>query len=136
MTSTLGLSRLRIRGKLIAIVMAATVTALLLAGAVLLAAEWLRGRDELQQDLAALGSIVADQTAAAVAFEDPESAEEVLRSLHSKEHVVAACIYLPDGLLFASYQRQSSGDGCPRAPFVAPGAAGRHFGDGVADLWV
>ena len=141
MTSTLGLSRiglsrLRIRGKLIAIVMAATVTALLLAGAVLLAAEWLRGRDELQQDLAALGSIVADQTAAAVAFEDPESAEEVLRSLHSKEHIVAACIYLPDGLLFASYQRATSGNGCPRAPFVAPGAAGRHIGDGVADLWV
>ena len=92
MSSMLGLSRLRIRGKLIAIVMAATVTALLLAGAVLLAAEWLRGRDELQQDLAALASIVADQTSAAVAFEDPESADEVLRSLHSKEHVVAACI--------------------------------------------
>jgi signal transduction histidine kinase len=131
-----GGSRLRIRGKLIAIVMAATVAALLLAGGVLLAAEWLRGRRELLQDLEALASIVADQTSAAVAFEDPESAAEVLRSLHSKQHVVAACIYLPAGQLFASYLRPGTRGECPATPFVAPGAAGRRVGDGVAELWL
>ena len=132
----LRLSRLRIRGKLIAIVMVATVSALLLASAVLLVAEWLRGRGELMQDLEALAAIVADQTSAAVAFEDPESAAEVLRSLRSKEHVVAACIYLPGGRLFARFRRPGNRGSCPASPPAAVGAAGRRIGAGFAELWV
>src|SRR5688572_9284918 len=93
--------------------MAATASALLLAGAVLLWAEWLRGRRELMNDLEALAAIVADQTSAAVAFEDPGSATEVLRSLHSKEHVAAACVYLLEGRRFAAYGRRGGLGSCP-----------------------
>jgi signal transduction histidine kinase len=121
----------RIRGKLLAIVMAGTVSALLMAGSVLLAAEWLRGRRELLRDLEALAAIAAEQTSAAVAFEDPESAVEVLRSLRSKRHVVAACVYLPGGRVFASFLR----GGAPRRCPAAPRGSGSRVEGGSVVLW-
>ncbi|HXT21271.1 MAG TPA: CHASE sensor domain-containing protein, partial [Thermoanaerobaculia bacterium] len=118
--------------------MAATASALLLAGAVLLVAEWLRGRRELVRDLEALAAIVADQTTASVAFQDPGNAQEILRSLHAKEHVAAACIYLLDGRRFAAYAAQRTRLGrCPeRVPTAAAaGRPGQRVGAGVAELW-
>ena len=119
--------------------MAATASALLLAGAVLLWAEWLRGRRELVRDLEALAAIVADQTSAAVAFVDPGSATEVLRSLHAKEHVAAACIYLLDGRRFAAYGRRGGLGSCPPTAADATGGSalsGQRLGRGVVELWV
>src|SRR5262247_4072503 len=102
--------------------MAATASALLLAGAVLLVAEWFRGRRELVRDLEALAAIVADQTTASVAFQDPGNANEILRSLHSKQHVAAACIYLLDGRRFAAYGLRNQLGRCPeRVPGEAAG---------------
>jgi len=111
--------------------MAATASALLMAASVLLAAEWLRGRRELLHDLEALASIAAEQTSAALAFQDPESAAEVLRSLRSKQHVVAACVYATDGRVFASFLRRGSLGRCPRVPH----GAGSRLRGGVAELW-
>ncbi|HET9769154.1 MAG TPA: ATP-binding protein [Thermoanaerobaculia bacterium] len=139
MIGFVGLARLRIRGKLLAIVMAATASALLLAGAVLLWAEWLRGRRELVRDLEALAAIVADQTSAAVAFVDPGAATEVLRSLHAKEHVAAACVYLLDGRRFAAYGRRGGLGSCPATAADATGGSalsGQRIDRGVVELWV
>jgi len=133
------MSRLRIRGKLLAIVMAATASALLLAGAVLLGAEWLRGRRELVRDLEALATIVADQTSASLAFEDPGSAAEVLRSLRAKQHVAAGCVYRLDGRRFASYSGRGEVGRCPeRAPRQGgqPSLTGQRIAGGVAEQWV
>lgn len=122
---------MRIRGKLLAVVMAATASALLMAGSVLLAAEWVRLRQELRRDLEALASIAVEQTSASLAFQDPESASEVLRSLRSKPHVLAACLYQADGAVFASFQRRGSLGRCPPARY----GEGSRFGEGLAELW-
>jgi len=107
---------MRIRGKVVAIVMTAAASALLLAGGVLLAAERERARRDLIADLAALSSIVADNSSAALAFSDPGTAIEVLRALRAKPHVVAGCIYDVKGRIFASVTRRGRLGSCPAAP--------------------
>src|SRR5687768_17594268 len=117
--------------------MAATASALLLAGAVRLWTGWLPRRRELVRDLATLAAIVAAQTSAAVAFEDPGSATGVLRSLHAKEHVAAACVYLLDGRRFAVYGRRGGLGSCPASAADATGGSalsGRRVGRGVVEL--
>lgn len=121
---------MRLRGKLVAIVMAATGTALLLAALLLAALEWQRSRRELLADLEALAAIVADNTTAALAFDDPETAAEVLRSLRSKRHVVGACIYDAAGAPFARLGRP---DG-PRCPPPRSGT-GSAFEGASAVFW-
>jgi signal transduction histidine kinase len=113
---------MRIRGKLIAIVMAATVAALLLAAGVLALLERDRSQRDLVADLSALAAIVADNTTAALVFADPETAAEVLRSLRSKSHVAAACIYDAEGELFARFARRSA-TRCPPRPATPSGTS-------------
>ena len=102
---------MRIRGKLIAIVMTATAVALLLAAVLIAVLERDRSRRDLLADLQALAAIVADNTTAALVFQDPDTAVEVLRSLRSKRHVVEACIFDAEGMLFARFGRV--GGTCP-----------------------
>lgn len=94
---------LRIRGKLLGLVLVAILTAVLFSAVVLTLIESVRLERELQRDQRALASIVADNVSAALAFEDTATAEEVLRSLRAKPHVVAGCVYDAGGALFASW---------------------------------
>jgi light-regulated signal transduction histidine kinase (bacteriophytochrome) len=121
---------MRIRGKLVAIVMVATAAALLLAAALLAFVERGRSRRELLADLQALATIVADNSTAALAFDDPEAATEVLRSLRAKRHVVAACLYDRSGRLFAGSGADEA-SGCP----PARRGEGRELSPGTALLW-
>jgi len=65
--------------------------------------------------LSALTQIIADNSTAALAFDDPKSAEEMLSALHSRIHLVDACIYRADGSVLASYFRTPSRQACPAA---------------------
>jgi signal transduction histidine kinase len=116
---------MRIRGKLIAIVMTATAAALLLAAALLAFLERDRSRRDLLADLQALAAIVADNTTAALVFQDPDAAVEVLRSLRSKRHVVDACVYDTTGRLFARVAEPSRGDCPPPRPGAGSEVAAR-----------
>ena len=57
--------------------------------------------------------IVADNSTAALAFDDPQTATQTLASLKARPHLLAACIYRPDGGLFAQYVRAGSTAQCP-----------------------
>ncbi len=94
-----------IKQKLMAIIMSVAAIALLFAGAALILVDVALFRGGLQRDLSALAQIVADNSTAAVSFEDPASAEEMLSALKARPHVLAACIYQPDEALFAKYSR-------------------------------
>src|SRR4029079_15029300 len=97
------------------------------------------GRGELVRDLEALASIVADQTSAALAFEDPGSAAEVLRSLRGKRHVASGAVSRLDGRRFASYSGRGEVGRCPeRAPQRGglTSLPGQRIGGGVAEQWV
>ncbi|MCC6587768.1 MAG: hypothetical protein IT168_13825 [Bryobacterales bacterium] len=109
------LRRLRdtpIQRKLIVILMITTTGALALAGAgVMLADSYLFYR-QLQRDLSTLAEIVADNTTAALAFDDPAAATETLRALRARPHVITACIFDSKGSLFARYARPDASVSC------------------------
>ena len=70
-------------------------------------------RQYLQRDLSALSRIVAENSTAALAFNDPRTATETLAALRARPHLVTACIYRPDGTILARYSRQDAPSVCP-----------------------
>lgn len=109
------LRRLRdtpIQRKLITILMITTTGALALSGAgVMLADSYLFYR-QLQRDLSTLAEIVADNTTAALAFDDPAAATETLGALRARSHVITACIFDAKSGLFARYSRPGATVAC------------------------
>ena len=104
-----------IKQKLMMIIMATTTVALLLAGVGIVASDALLFRSYLQRDLSALARIIADNSTAALAFNDPQVAAETLAALRARTHLVTACIYRLDGTVFAKYSRPDARSGCPSA---------------------
>lgn len=98
--------------KLAIITMATTAAALLLAGVGILLADSYLFRGYLERDLSALSRIVADNSTAALAFNDPESAAQTLAALRARTHVDAACVYRLDETMLAAYTREG-GFQCP-----------------------
>ena len=87
--------------KVTIITMVITTSALLLAGLGIVVADSVLYRSALQRDLSALARIIADNSTAALEFNDPDSAAQMLAALRVRTHLDAACIYRPDGVLFA-----------------------------------
>ena len=104
-----------IREKLIIIVMMTSTSALLLAGVGVSISDAILFRGYLERDLAALAEIVADNSTAALAFNDPRVAGETLAALRARPHMVTACIYRLDGTTLARYSRAGASDVCPTA---------------------
>src|SRR5665213_3014647 len=102
-----------IKRKLVIIMMLTTTTALLLAGIGIVVSDSVLFRQYLQRDLSALSRIVAENSTAALAFNDPQTATETLAALRAKPHLVNACIYRPDGTILARYSRPDAPSGCP-----------------------
>jgi PAS domain S-box-containing protein len=97
-----------IRQKLNFIVVATTVLALGLAGALLLFFDSRRQLQAIENDLVTQAEMIGLVTAPALAFDDREVAVENLSVLQAKPHVVSAAIYGPHGEIFASFQNPGS----------------------------
>ena len=50
-----------------------------------------------------IGKIIAGNSTAALAFDNPEDAREILFALKTEKHIVAACLYDKHGKVFAQY---------------------------------
>jgi PAS domain S-box-containing protein len=86
------------------------VMTLLICGAVLCVAiatlftfQVLNFRSNFQNDATTLGVIIANNSTAAMAYEDDKAATELVDSLQAKPTVVAACLVLPNGFLLAHF---------------------------------
>ena len=108
-------ARLPIHRRLVLMAMAVTTVALVLALAGLITIDLWRYRALAEDDTTTLARVIAENVAAAVIFENPEEARDILATAGVRESVPLACLYLPDGTLFAAFQR-SKGDSCPRQP--------------------
>ncbi len=104
-----------IRQKLMLTIMVTTAVAMLLAGVGIVIFDSVLFRGYLARDLAALTQIIADNSTAALAFDDPGAAAETLGTLHARPQVVDACIYRQDGTMLAMYRNaaQPPGANCP-----------------------
>jgi signal transduction histidine kinase len=105
-----------VRAKLIAIVMATTCVALMLAGGALAIFQIRSHRQSLQRELATVADVVGQNLPATLIFEKPDSAEKALRPLDSQPDVVSACLYDGSGHLFAKYIRSGYSEPCPPVP--------------------
>ncbi len=76
---------------------------LLLVAVVLLASFTYMKHREAQEDLNSLADIVAQNVGAAIVFEDPRAAQDVLNGLKEKKQIISAIIYDGNDTVFASY---------------------------------
>src|ERR1700735_5103721 len=102
-----------IKQKLMVIIMSVPAAALLWSGLGIVIADSILFRSATQRDISALAQIVSDNSTAALAFDDPQTAMQTLASLKARPHLIAACIYRPDGSIFARYVRPGAATGCP-----------------------
>ncbi len=94
-----------IRRKLTSIVLLTTGVALLLACATFLIYDLYNFKQGRLRDLDTVADILGANSTAALAFNDPKAAADVLSALAAKKHVVAACVYRWDGQVLATYTR-------------------------------
>jgi signal transduction histidine kinase/ActR/RegA family two-component response regulator len=103
---------LPIRRKLLLLTLASSATALALASGGFLAWDITQFRRDLVQDIDAQAAIVADNSAAPLAFRDARAATETLAVMRLRPRVSVACLYDAQGQPFASYVRSPS-ERCP-----------------------
>ncbi len=102
-----------LKHKLIGIIMIASGGALLLAAVVFMAWQWSALRRAMVLDLRTHAEILADNSKAALAFEDAADANEVVSAIRSIPSIEGAFIYNRQGWLFAAYRRDDRA-GIPR----------------------
>lgn len=106
-----------IRYKLIMVVLAATASALLVAGTAMVIYDLRAYQQSWINDLNTQAEILGRSSAPALAFNDPKSAREYLALLKARSEIAAAAIYNAKGKLFASYIRAGGPDtGIPALP--------------------
>jgi PAS domain S-box-containing protein len=102
--------------KLVIVTMVTVAAALLLAAAGIVWADSVLFREYLQRDLITLAEIVADDSMAALEFDDADAARQTLEALRARPRLEAACTYRINGAVFAEFTR----DGGFRCPPPAP----------------
>lgn len=102
-----------IRRKLGVVISLTTVTALLLAGLGIMAADLLLSYNGLRRDLATFVEIIGDNSTGALAFGDTKAGAETLAALRARTHVQTACLYQNGGMRLAVYTRGGYPGACP-----------------------
>lgn len=100
-------SAMPIRTKLIRLVVTTCGIVLLFAISVLVVAEIITTRRFVARSVGILGQTVAVNTAAALAFEVPEDADQVLDALRADQYVNYAALFNSEGHLFARYPAET-----------------------------
>ncbi len=102
----IGLTRyadLSIKVKVTLLLALTAAFAAVVAGTVIIAGDIRELRTTMVNRVSGLADVVGANTAAAIVFDDPAAAQEVLESLSREPIIGEACIYRPDGTVFASY---------------------------------
>jgi two-component system sensor histidine kinase/response regulator len=107
-----------IKNKLISIIFTISTAALILACGAFTLYDLFSFRRSKTREATTLAEIVGANSTAAIAFDDPQIAQETLGGLRSEPHVVCARIYLRDGRPFATYLRP--GEAGANVPSAAP----------------
>jgi len=98
------------------------LTATLLGSGSLLIDDQIQGRDAMRHDVEVLADIFSANSTAALAFNDPSAAKELLATLEAKQHITAAFLYSASGKPFASYHRGAGIAGATAPPLLADGS--------------
>lgn len=97
------LANLPIRRKLMTVIMLTSGVVVLLTLISFLTYEYFTFRRATVRELSTLGSILATNSTAALAFDSPAEAAEILAALDAEPQIVSACLYDDEGNIFAVY---------------------------------
>ncbi len=110
------LHNMPIRRKLMLIILLTSLVLMLLMRGAFLAYEYVTFRQTTLRHLTTLGEILAAYSTRALAFENPDAAQEILSALKAERHIVRAGLYDRQGRLFSHYPRDLSAALLPAAP--------------------
>jgi signal transduction histidine kinase/DNA-binding response OmpR family regulator len=82
--------------------------ALILACVAFIAYDMVTFRDATVRNLSTQAQIISANTASALLFNDPQSAENTLSALKASPNILSAGIYTTDGRVFAAYSRKGN----------------------------
>lgn len=102
-----------IRSRLLFVIGTVVLFAMCTFGGLTLVAEQRTARNTLGAEQAALASLVANRSGAALLFGDQALAQENLNALGAVPHVQSACIYDTNEQLFAGFSAANSAVPCP-----------------------
>ncbi len=100
---------LPIKTKIVTIVVATSLTVLLLTWIAFLVQDRTRSQEELHQNLSTIALLIADRSTAALTFQDESGLNETLSALRIKHAIKGAAIYDAGGKLSARYDNGSAG---------------------------
>ncbi|HJT82146.1 MAG TPA: CHASE sensor domain-containing protein, partial [Chthoniobacterales bacterium] len=120
-----------IKRKLTLLILLTTSFALIFMGSALIAYEVVTFRRTLVANMGVLAQIVGSNTTAALAFEDPKNANEILSALSAEQQITAAAIYDDNGKIFARFPETASDTDIP----VRPGRDGYVFHPASLDMF-
>jgi signal transduction histidine kinase/CheY-like chemotaxis protein len=106
-------ARLRLRTKLILAVSGVGALTAALACVAVLAGSIFVLEQNLVEDTTSIAQVVAQNSAGALAFQDPAAAARILSSLAVKDEVLSAALYDDAGAMVADYQRPGSNESPP-----------------------
>ena len=115
----LRLGDLSIKRKLMGIIMLASTTALLMACISFTVFDWISTKRAMVRNLETVAGVIANNSYAALEFDDSLAAQHSLAALEAEENMVAAVIYRADGTVLAQYGRDGR-------TFAAPPAGEEH----------
>ena len=92
-----------IKKRVRAVILSASVIVLLVTAAAFVTYEAFAFRAQLVRDLSTLAAVIADNSAATLAFDNRAVAEDILAALRAEPDIVAAALYDREGRLFAKY---------------------------------
>lgn len=104
------IQNMAIKHKLMSIIMATCVVALLLASAIDLLNERSTRRRETVDSISCYAEMIGDNCRAALAFKDAKDAQETLTSLQAESSIAFACVYTKEGEVLAHYQHPGIAD--------------------------
>jgi PAS domain S-box-containing protein len=111
-------SRPSITQRVRAVILLASVVVLLVTAAAFVIYDVLSFRDRLVRNISTLAAVIADNSAAPLAFENRVIAEEILSALRSEPDIEVAALYDLGGRIFGTYPQNYEG----KLPAVQAGA--------------
>src|SRR5689334_20778187 len=119
--------RLSIKRKQMLIILLTSSVALLLASGAFILHEWMTFRENLKENLSSQAGLLGENCTAALLFNDPRVAKEVIQSLGKEPNVMVGLVLTRRGELFASYVRGRPGEVV--APLPAKPVEGYEVGE-------
>ncbi len=125
------LGNFSMKNKLMVIIMLVSMVTMLLASVFFIAYQWVDFRRRLVNDLSTQAAMIADNSTAAISFNDTKDAQGVLNSLRAKPPIEIACLYRSDNSILATYFRDTSQFNI----LPTPEKPGHHFSAGKLVLF-